>query len=80
MRHLPSDNLGVLVVRPEKVMVAVCLGGLSSVLAHIENAGFDANPVHVTGQLFRNVRLATGRQAHHGNHMWNVHIGRGAVT
>lgn len=78
--YSPPDDLGILVVGAEEVVIAISLGGLTSIFANVEDASLDANPVHVASQLLRDVRLATGGQAHHGDHMRNVDIGRGTVA
>ncbi len=72
---LPANDLCVLVVWPKEVMVAVGLGGIAPVLADVEDARLDADPVHVARQFLCNVRLAASRQTDHGNDMGNVHVG-----
>lgn len=74
VNDLPANDLCVLVVWSKEVMVAVGLGGQSSVLADIEDACLYANPVHVASQLLGNVRLASSRQTDHSNDMRNVDI------
>lgn len=61
-------------------MIPIGFRCLPSVLAHIEDASFDADPVHVTGQLLGNIRLAASGQANHSDDMRNVDIGCRTVT
>lgn len=61
-------------------MITVGFGRLSPVLAHIEHSSLDSNPVHVAGQLFRNISLAPCGQTNHCDHMGNVDISGGTIT
>lgn len=70
---LRPDRHGLYVIGTEKLVALIGRGGVSSVLAQVEDLGADADPVEVSAQFLGYVSLATSRQTHHRDHVRLVH-------